>query len=189
MRARSLLMACTDSRDRRQYPALVRSAALALAAVVASSAVSPSDAQEAHNDAPPVNRLLLTTESLTFDEDNISHHTLQQGYQHDDERGAPKSALRHMIGDAPELASWDRPRMIVFAGGGDEALVWSPARNAERSQLTYRDNRVEMGDLHAGIGWEAQGATLSLGYIENDYRTPFGSQSESSASVSLAWRR
>ena len=58
--------------------------------------------------------------------------------------------------------------MVVFAGGGDEALVWSPARNVEHAQFTYRDGRVDMGDLHAGIGWEAQGATMSLGYIENE---------------------
>ncbi len=162
---------------------------MAIVALAAASAASPSNAQEAHDETPLVSSLLLSAEQGMLDDDDTSNRPLRQAWQPKDDRSGPELVLRRMIGDAPALASWDRPRMIVFAGGGDEALVWSPARNAERGQLTYRDNRVNTGDLHAGIGWEAQGATFSLGYIENDHRTPFGSLSESSASLSLAWRR
>lgn len=162
---------------------------LTLAVLAGWNAVSPARAQEANNDAPEIALRLPPSDRVTFDSEDTSPNPLRQAYQPEDERSATASVLRRLVGDTPAPASWDRPRMIFFAGGGDEALVWSPARNAERAQFAYRDDRVEMGDVHAGIGWEAQSATVSLGYIENDYHTPFGSQNQSSASLSLSWRR
>lgn len=175
---------------KRNRLALCELALAALGALGVVSTAAPAAAQTAFDSEPTTPLVLhLSMPSIQGAGELSTAPTLRQAYRTEDEDGAVNAALRRVIDDAPAPASWDNPRMIVFAGGGDEALVWSPANNGERAQFNYRDDRVEMGSVHAGFGWEAGGATLTLGYIENDYQTPFGSQSQSSAGVGLAWRR
>lgn len=173
---------------RRSTYALRELAAVALGVFTLSSA-NGAHAQEALPE-PTAQLVLRLTNQESSDAEKLENVApLPQAYDMGQEVSAMEAALRRAIHEAPPSAPWDHPRMIVFAGGGDEALIWSPANHDEAAQFSYRDDRVELGDIHAGVGWEANGVTVSLGYLENQYRSPFGSQSESSASLGLTWRR
>jgi hypothetical protein len=152
------------------------------------SIVSPARAQEPSL-IPPAARMVFQLTTRAALDDSETDAPIQQAYRIEDDRSAVESAIRRVAFTAPPPAPWNRPRLIVFAGGGDEALMWSPANNGAEARFSYQDNRVELGDIHAGIGLEANNTTLSFGYIEKDYDNRFGSRSESFAGISFAWRQ
>jgi|CXWL01.1.fsa_nt_gi hypothetical protein len=164
-------------------------AAIVFGVCSALSVAAPANAQEV---APivPVTRLVfhLAVQSAEDEAAQIAA-PIRQAYHAGSTRSAVESAVRRAINEAPSPAPWNHPRMVVFAGGGEEALMWSPSINGSETRFTYQDDRVELGEIHAGIGLEAGNAVLALSYVEKDYDTGFGSLSENFAGVSLTWRR
>lgn len=84
--------------------------------------------------------------------------------------------------DMPRRAAprWDQPAIYLFAAADDEALTWQPgARSAfggGGANFALQD-RVEIGDLQAGITYEAGGLQASLAYVEREVSVHSGSRS------------
>lgn len=85
-------------------------------------------------------------------------------------------------------SSWRNPTWYLFAAGDNEQLAWTPGAQG-RSSVTYREDRVEIGDMQAGIAVEAMGIQASLAYVERDIRGKYGSAEENFTGVTLTWRR
>jgi hypothetical protein len=96
--------------------------------------------------------------------------------------------------DSSSSAS-DSPTWYVFAASDDEALTWNPgASNAfggSGSRLSLED-RVEIGDMQAGVTYEHQGVQASLAYVQRDVTAYVGvqsiSRSENFAGVTLTMK-
>lgn len=94
--------------------------------------------------------------------------------------------------DAPTPA----PTWYIFAASEDEALIWRPGgRNAfgGASPGFALQDRVEIGDLQAGVTYEVNGFQASLAYVEREISVRNGSrtftQDESFTGVTLTMRR
>lgn len=73
------------------------------------------------------------------------------------------------------------PRWYFFAASEDEALTWRPGERREfgssgGASFALQD-RVELGDLQAGITYERFGIQASLAYVEREFTVVSGSQS------------
>ncbi|WP_395645782.1 hypothetical protein [Terricaulis sp.] len=87
------------------------------------------------------------------------------------------------------------PTWYFFAASDDEALTWRPGgRNAfggASGSFSLQD-RVEVGDLQAGVTYEVYGIQASLAYVEREISVRTGSQSfshdEDFAGVTLTMR-
>lgn len=93
-------------------------------------------------------------------------------------------------------ASWDNPTWYFFAASDDEALTWQPgARSAfgGSGQSFALQERVEIGDMQAGITYDVGVAQASFAYVEREVSTYIAartiSQDESFAGVTLTMRR
>ncbi|HRK64210.1 MAG TPA: hypothetical protein PLN53_07420 [Terricaulis sp.] len=101
--------------------------------------------------------------------------------------------LRGMRDDAPSLT----PTWYFFAASEDEALIWRPGqqRNAFGGSAPgfALQDRVEIGDLQAGITYEFRGIQASLAYVEREINVRSGaqnfSQDERFAGFTLTMRR
>ncbi|MDX2276470.1 MAG: hypothetical protein NW206_13555 [Hyphomonadaceae bacterium] len=79
-----------------------------------------------------------------------------------------------------EAPSWNQPSWYFFAASDDEALTWAPgARNTfgGASSGWALQDRVEVGDMQAGITYEAGGLQASLAYVERKVSVRAGSRS------------
>lgn len=76
--------------------------------------------------------------------------------------------LREMRRDVPS----SEPKWYVFAASEDEALIWQPGGSNEFGSsgggLALQD-RVEIGDLQAGVTYERYGIQASLAYVEREW--------------------
>jgi hypothetical protein len=87
------------------------------------------------------------------------------------------------------------PTWYLFAATDDEALVWRPGMRSEfgggGASFALQD-RVEIGDLQAGITYESHGIQASLAYVEREFSVRSGAttftQDESFAGVTLTMR-
>lgn len=94
--------------------------------------------------------------------------------------------------DAPSGAG----RWYFFAASEDEALIWQPGQRtafgAEPGGFAMQD-RVEIGDLQAGITYEFRGVQASLAYVEREVTVRSGAQhfseDERFAGFTLTMRR
>lgn len=101
--------------------------------------------------------------------------------------------LQSMRRDAPSST----PRWYFFAAAEDEALIWSPGRqtNAFGAAVPHfaLQDRVEVGDVQAGITYEIYGMQASLAYVEREISLHSGSLSVSEderfAGFTLTMRR
>lgn len=101
---------------------------------------------------------------------------------------------RGLAGERPNQRS-ATPRWYFFAASDDEALTWAPggrsAFGGASSSFALQD-RVEIGDLQAGVTYEVYGVQASLAYVEREVSVHTGSQSfshdESFAGVTLTMR-
>jgi hypothetical protein len=101
--------------------------------------------------------------------------------------------LRGMRDDEPSLT----PTWYFFAASEDEALIWRPGqqRNAfgGSSPGFALQDRVEIGDLQAGVTYEFRGIQASLAYVEREINVRSGaqnfSQDERFAGFTLTMRR
>lgn len=101
------------------------------------------------------------------------------------------SGLRDMPRDEPSR----EPKWYIFAASEDEALIWQPgSTNAfGRSGNGFAlQDRVEIGDLQAGVTYEANGWQASLAYVEREWSFRTGarsySQEEAFAGFTLTMR-
>jgi hypothetical protein len=73
------------------------------------------------------------------------------------------------------------PRWYFFAASEDEALTWRPGSRREFGSTGgpsfALQDRVELGDMQAGITYERYGIQASLAYVEREFTVVSGSQS------------
>jgi hypothetical protein len=71
-------------------------------------------------------------------------------------------------------------KWYVFAASEDEALIWQPGARSDfgnaGSSLALQD-RVEIGDVQAGITYEVYGIQASLAYVEREVSVRAGNRS------------
>jgi hypothetical protein len=70
--------------------------------------------------------------------------------------------------------------VYMFVASDNEALTWQPgARNdfGGRSASLALEDRVEIGDMSAGVTYERNGIQASLAYVEREESTQIGTQS------------
>jgi len=71
------------------------------------------------------------------------------------------------------------PRWYIFAGSEDEAITWGPSdRNqfgGARSSFSVQD-RVEIGDMQAGVTYERDGWQASLAYVQREISVTTGAR-------------
>ena len=99
--------------------------------------------------------------------------------------------LRNVPRDQPSV----EPTWYLFAASEDEALVWRPGARSSFGggghALALQD-RVEIGDLQAGITYEANGLQASLAYVEREVSVRAGArnftQDQDFAGVTLTLR-
>jgi hypothetical protein len=83
--------------------------------------------------------------------------------------------LRDMPRDTPSA----EPKWYFFAASEDEALIWRPGMRTDfgNSEGGFAlQDRVEIGDLQAGITYEANGWQASLAYVEREISVQAGNQ-------------
>ncbi len=83
----------------------------------------------------------------------------------------------------------------VFAASDDEAVTWRPgarASDSDGASLSLQD-RVEIGDLQAGVTLETNGVQASLAYVEREVSARMGSRTvtedQSFTGITLTMRR
>lgn len=113
------------------------------------------------------------------------------------ERQSRGSELRLGRGlrDMPRSTPSATPTWYVFAASEDEALVWQPGMRtdfgSQASSFALQD-RVEIGDMQAGITYEQYGVQASLAYVEREISVQSGSESFSQdqdfVGLTLTWR-
>ncbi|MGH6951544.1 MAG: hypothetical protein ACREH4_11755 [Vitreimonas sp.] len=88
-----------------------------------------------------------------------------------------------------------RDSTYIFIASENEALTWQPGTRTEfggRGGSFALQDRVEVGDLSAGVTWERNGVQTSLAYVERKRSTRVGRQSyshdESFAGVTVTMR-
>mgnify|MGYP001303735128 CR=1 FL=1 len=72
------------------------------------------------------------------------------------------------------------PRWYIFAASEDEALTWGPAARNDfgssgRNAFGVQD-RVEIGDMQAGVTYERDGWQASLAYVQREISVTSGSR-------------
>jgi hypothetical protein len=86
--------------------------------------------------------------------------------------------LRDMPRDTPSAT----PKWYFFAASEDEALIWRPGMRTDFGSsgggFALQD-RVEIGDLQAGITYEANGWQASLAYVEREISVRAGNETYS----------
>lgn len=113
------------------------------------------------------------------------------------ERQSRGSELRLGRGlrDMPRNTPSATPTWYVFAASEDEALVWQPGMRtdfgSQASSFALQD-RVEIGDIQAGVTYERYGVQASLAYVEREVSVQSGAQSFSQdqdfVGLTLTWR-
>jgi len=87
------------------------------------------------------------------------------------------------------------PSVYAFVASDDQAVTWQPGARGEfggsASSVAMQD-RVEMGDVSAGVTYEQHGVQASLAYVQREERTRVGnrnfSQDQSFAGVTVTMR-
>lgn len=109
-------------------------------------------------------------------------------------RGSELRVGRGLVGQRDE--SENRNSTYVFVASDDEALTWQPGTRNEfggRGASLSLQDRVEVGDMSAGVTWERSGVQTSLAYVEREQSTRVGNQSyshqESFTGVTVTMRR
>lgn len=90
----------------------------------------------------------------------------------------------------------NEPTWYVFAASDDEAVTWNPGARTEFGGSGARfalQDRVEIGDIQAGVTYEQNGIQASIAYVEREVSTRAGVQSfshdENFAGVTVTMRR
>lgn len=97
----------------------------------------------------------------------------------DVDRAGRGSELRIGRGLVGERQASSEPSVYMFVASDDEALTWQPGsgnRNefGSRGSSLQLQDRVEVGDMSAGVTWEQNGLQASLAYVERSESTRVG---------------
>ncbi len=79
-------------------------------------------------------------------------------------------------------SSLDRPAWYFFAASDDEALTWQPGARSSFGGSSARfavQDRVEIGDIQAGVTYEAGPLQASLAYVQREVSVQSGARSYS----------
>jgi hypothetical protein len=101
--------------------------------------------------------------------------------QGDIERESHGSELRLGRGlrDMPRDRPSSEPKWYIFAASEDEALIWQPGVSSEfggsGASFALQD-RVEIGDIQAGVTYERYGVQASLAYVEREWSVRQGAR-------------
>lgn len=89
-----------------------------------------------------------------------------------------------------ETPSWDHPTWYFFAASDGQALTWAPNVSAPgRTNGLRLQDRVEIGDMQAGVSMEAGGLQTSFAIVQRDVSGFGGSAEENFAGLTVTWRR
>lgn len=76
------------------------------------------------------------------------------------------------------VPDWRAPStgdLSLFVAADDEALTWALSSDSPNSgRVTYQDDRVEVGELSAGVAISLADSQIALAYLERDAPTQFG---------------
>jgi hypothetical protein len=98
----------------------------------------------------------------------------------DSERRGSGSELRVGRGLVQRREGGSEPSVYMFVASEDEALTWQPGSRSEfggRGSSIAMEDRVEVGDLAAGVTYERNGVQASLAYVEREESTRVGRES------------
>ncbi len=108
-------------------------------------------------------------------------------------RGSELRIGRNLVGEREQS---NQPSVYMFVASEDEALTWQPGARSEfggSGGAFAMQDRVEVGDLSAGVTYERNGVQASLAYVERSESTRVGNQSfsqdQSFAGVTVTMRR
>lgn len=114
----------------------------------------------------------------------------------DVDRQGRGSELRVGRGLVDQRSNGNQPSTYVFVASDNEALTWQPGSRTEfggQGSSFGMQDRVEVGDLSAGVTWERNGVQTSLAYVEREESTRVGnqtySQDESFTGLTVTMRR
>ncbi|MFT3729474.1 MAG: hypothetical protein QM759_16745 [Terricaulis sp.] len=101
----------------------------------------------------------------------------------------------HLQGSHEERPS-STPRWYAFVASDQQALIWRPGARSDfggsSSEFALQD-RVEIGDVQAGVTYEVYGVQTSLAYVERKMRTRVGGhtyvQDDNFAGITVTVRR
>jgi hypothetical protein len=101
----------------------------------------------------------------------------------DSDRRGSGSELRIGRGLVERREGGSEPSVYMFVASEDEALTWQPGGG--RSEFGGRggggglalEDRVEVGDMAAGVTYERNGVQASLAYVEREESTRVGRES------------
>ncbi len=87
----------------------------------------------------------------------------------------------------------DAASVYMFVASDNEALTWQPGGRGDQGAALALEERVEVGDVSAGVTYERGGVQASLAYVERQASTQIGresySQDESFTGVTVTMRR
>ena len=109
-------------------------------------------------------------------------------------RGSEVRVGRNLVRQRDSSPS-DDPSVYAFVASDNQALTWQPGARSDfggsASSVAMQD-RVEMGDVSAGVTYEQNGVQASLAYVQREERTRVGnrnfSQDQSFAGVTVTMR-
>lgn len=106
------------------------------------------------------------------------------------------SEVRIGQGLVRERAQDEASSTYVFVASDNEAITWQPGARNEMgvpSSNLARQDRVEVGDVSAGVTFERNGVQASIAYVEREESATVGTQSysqdESFTGVTVTMRR
>ncbi len=106
------------------------------------------------------------------------------------------SEVRIGQGLVRERAQGEGASTYVFVASDNEAITWQPGARSEMgapASALARQDRVEVGDLSAGVTFERNGVQASVAYVEREEQATIGTQSfsqdESFTGVTVTMRR
>ena len=116
----------------------------------------------------------------------------------DADRRGSGSELRVGRGLVERREGSQEPSVYMFVASDDEALTWQPG--GSRSEFGGRsggglslEDRVEVGDMSAGVTYERNGVQASLAYVEREESTRVGrenyTQEQAFTGVTVTMRR
>ena len=106
-------------------------------------------------------------------------------------RRSAEVRIGRALGDPDGGMSSQPSRLYVFAGADNEALTWRPGQQGR--SLAIQQDRVEIGDMQAGVTYDRGAVQASLAYVEREISATVGrtttTRDENFAGLTLTMRR